>query len=95
MDYPQNSAGDGKLSFRPVNYYCINVGELVRKSKTRTSWHFDLDDVRYCFEMEYTKIIGMKKLSKNGCLIYEEQPKIKQKPFQFEMSIGTHALCFS
>lgn len=36
-------SAEGDATFRPINFYCINVGELVRKSKTRTCWHIDLD----------------------------------------------------
>lgn len=69
------------------------MGELVRKSKTRTSWHFDLDDVSYCFELKYTKLTGKKKLLRNGCLIYEESSLKKQ--FCHEMTIAQHLLVFT
>ena len=49
---------DGGATFKPINFYCINVGELVRKSKTRTCWHIDLDGQKYAFEIEHSKLLG-------------------------------------
>lgn len=80
-------------TFRPINYYCINVGELVRKSKTRTCWHVDLDGHRYSLEIEHNKILGQKKLTKNNCLVKEE--KSLRKLFNHELQVGHHALQFT
>ena len=82
-----------KTQFKPVNYYQINIGELVRKSKTRTAWHFDLDNVRYVFELEHSLVSGKKRLLRNNCLIYEE--KSMRKNFVHELKIGPHQLIFA
>ena len=84
---------EGGATFRPINFYCINVGELVRKSKTRTCWHIDLDGQRYSFEIEHSKMLGQKKLLKNNCLIKEE--KSLRKLFNYQLTIGDHVLDFT
>ena len=61
---------------------CVNIFCLVHcwpiiffnfRSKTRTSWHFDLDGVRYCFDLEHSVVTGSKKLLRNNCLIHTEK----------------------
>ena len=83
---------DGERSWRPTNFYCINIGELVRKSKTRTSWHFILDDIQYVFELEHSKVTGKKRINRNNCLIYETASR---SPFEYELRIGEHILAFA
>ena len=80
------------MGFRPINYYTINIGELVRKSKTRTAWHFDLDGVRYVFELEHSQLTGKKKLLRNNCVVHEE--KSLRKLFHHELRIGEHVIIF-
>lgn len=62
------------------------------RSKTRTSWHFDLDGVRYCFELEHSVMTGKKRLLRNSAIIYEE--KSLRNLMKYDMHIGPHSLNF-
>ena len=63
------------------------------RSKTRTSWHFDLDTVRYCFELEHSVMTGKKRILRNSCIVYEE--KSLRSQLSYEMTIGKHQLVFT
>ena len=72
---------ESKLSIALFIYFYLIL--LFYRSKTRTSWHLDLDSVRYVFEIEHSIMTGKKRLFRNNCIIHEE--KSLRKLFNYEL----------
>mmetsp|Transcript_15002 Transcript_15002/g.15018 ORF Transcript_15002/g.15018 Transcript_15002/m.15018 type:complete len:136 (+) Transcript_15002:13-420(+) len=53
-------------SFKPLHFDALNVGKMIKRTKRKYSWKFELDGIVYTLDFYVSKLSGKRKILLNG-----------------------------
>ena len=54
-----------------LRYDVENIGGIVKSSKKRFTWIFEIDEMRYKLQLEFSYMSGKRRITLDGKTLYE------------------------